>query len=78
MKRAMIALAAGLGVCLVASIASAAPTNRAAVPDSLLGSEVEQARLYCYSTRTGQFLHWGPCGHDRWRYYHRYHYRHYY
>jgi hypothetical protein len=33
-----------------------------------------EARLYCYNRYTGEFLHWGPCWHDRWRFYRRYYY----
>jgi hypothetical protein len=25
------------------------------------GAKIEQARTYCYNTRTGEFKHWGPC-----------------
>ena len=39
-----------------------------------------QVRLYCFNRYTGEFLYWGPCYRDRWRYGWRraYYRRHYY
>jgi hypothetical protein len=42
-------------------------------------SDIQKARVYCYSTVTGAFLHWGSCGrHYYYRPIYRRHYRHYY
>ncbi len=77
MRKFLIALcSAGALLGLGAAAASAAPVTGTAVNKALKAdSMVQQARLYCYNRYTGEFLHWGPCAHDVWRF--RHHHRHY-
>ncbi len=79
MRKIILALlaAGGIGLFMLPH-ASAAPANGAAINNAVAPSPVEQVRLYCRSNITGEFLHWGPCAHDRWRFapYYRYRWHH--
>ena len=58
-----------LGFLVIAAVAlvgtdpsRAVPANRSSVAAGLAEiSNVEQVRVFCYSTRTGAFNHWGRC-----------------
>ena len=68
MRKEIMALlvAAGVGLAGVSS-AAAMPAGAAGLDKAFAEhSPIEKARVYCYNTETGQFLHWGPCGGPLW------------
>ncbi len=75
MRKLILALLAAGGIGLLGTPALAAPG--AAIDHKLVGTPVEQVRLYCRSNITGEFLYWGPCVQDRWRYRYYRHHHHY-
>jgi hypothetical protein len=68
MRKGIMALLVASGVSLAGVSGAAAMPVGAAVLDKALAeqSPITKARVYCYNTDTGQFLHWGPCGDPRW------------
>lgn len=59
------------------SEAAVTPASPAPIFEALeSASMVQEARWYCYSRRSGRFLHWGRCGRPR-AYRPRHHYRYY-
>jgi hypothetical protein len=79
----LLAVAVIFGFAALASLATR-PAQSAPIAASSLAAQfaatspIEKTRLYCYNRYTGQFLHWGPCGGYRPRYYRRpYYYRPY-
>ncbi len=67
MRKIILTLLAAGGIGLFTPLpASAVPAGGAALNNAVAPSPVEQARLYCRSNITGEFLHWGPCVQDRW------------
>ena len=63
------------------SMATAAPISGAALLSTVESNPlVQDVRIYCMNRYSGRFLHWGPCGGYRVRYYSRprYYRRRYY
>jgi len=75
----LVALAALLG--FGPAPAAAAPTFGGSLASQLKDNgAVQDARVFCYNSYTGRFLHWGPCyrRHYYRPYYRRYYYRPHY
>jgi hypothetical protein len=83
MRKLLILFLAAAGFWSLGAIgAIGAPVIGAGVPrQSPADNLIQDARLYCYDTHTGRFIHWGACGHGghhvrHWRHHHHWHWRH--
>lgn len=62
MRRLLINLLAVAGICVSsAPEALALPASGAPIAARDAASIVQDARIFCYNTRTGRFKHWGRC-----------------